>query len=643
MLSTNKYVKGLLFVYKIILVGNPNTGKTTLFNSLTKSDEKASNWHGVTVGIKSKKYMYRGDEFFVSDTPGVYSLDGSVAEEKITADYLEKHKEDLIVNICDANNIKRNLMLTKELLNLGYKVLLAVNMSQEVCLCDYEQLSGSLNCDIVEIDARKKKSVDKLKDKIYCVLSNKKPQKIIKINKKPHSNNNFNVNFNNINPYKRSDSIDKTILNKYIFIPFFLLCLFAVFFIVFGAVGSCFSNIINMLFNKIMDKMRKIILCTNINNMIKILLIDGILGSFASVASFFPQVLLLMFFINFLEDIGLMSRVAFMLDGIMKKIGLSGKSLFSLFMGYGCTTSAVVSTRNIENIKCRKRTVMLLPFSTCSAKLPIFLTISSLFFKKHQYLFILGLYIFAIVVQIVYASLLNKFSKVKEEYLLIEMPKYRVPNLKKILTDTFRVFKEFILKTGGLIFVFGVLIWVLQNFDLSFNFLNGQDFTNSILYNLAEFVTPIFKPLGLGNPAIVIALIFGLIAKEMLLLALAMMNGVLGDISLLSLSLMNPTSVCYFTKISSIVFLVFVLLYSPCVSCVSSMRNEIGVKSAGLIFISQFILAYIVSLIIKILLNNIDFLFWIIVIIVLANILLLMLKFNYKGRCKGNCDACRRI
>ena len=239
--------------------------------------------------------------------------------------------------------------------------------------------------------------------------------------------------------------------------------------------------------------------------------------------------------------------------------------------------------------------------------------------------------------------MLNKFSKTKEDYFLIEMPKYRLPNLKKIFIDTFRIFKDFVFKVGGLIIVFGILIWMLQNFDLSFNFLNGHGFTNSIIYRIAELISPIFKPLGLGNPAIVIALIFGLVAKEMLIVAFAIMNGVVGDVMLLSLSLASPASICCFTNISSIVFLVFVLLYSPCFSCVSSMRNEVGVKLSVLVFVVQFIIAYFVSFVVKLLLENSQFLFWLIMFIVIAIMLLLMLKFKHKRECKGNCNACRRV
>lgn len=628
-------------MFNIALVGNPNTGKTTLFNTLTKSNEKASNWHGVTVDVKSKKYKFNECEFCVYDTPGVYLLDGAVAEEKTTKEWLTSNKCDLIVNICDANNFKRNFALTEELLKLSVNVIVAVNMSAECCLYDYKALSRELNCLIIEIDARKQSSVKHLKTAIFDILHNKKPQNIVKTNKKHISIDNFILKNTKSNPYKVNDKIDSIVLNKIVFISLFILALVFIFYTVFNGLGMVISNITNAIFNKIIQKMQKIILCVNINNITKSLLFDAILGSFATVVSFLPQVLLLMFFINLLEDIGFMSRVAFMLDGPMKKIGLSGKSLFSIFMGYGCTTSAVISSRNLQDDKIRKRTILLLPYSSCSAKLPIFLLLSSLFFKRYKFLFVLGLYLFSIIVQIIYAVILNKIRKIESSICLFEMPKYRLPNFKKIFLDSFKVFKEFIFKIGSLLLIFGVLVWLLQNFDLKFNFLNGKKFSSSILYRFANVITPFFKPVGLDNPAIISALFFGLIAKEFLLVGLAMMNGVIGDISFLGASLITKASVCYFTPISSIVFLVFVLLYSPCFSCLSSIASEVDLKTAVFVFVTQFLIAYLAAFIVKQALENLKAFLFALIIIILAIILLTMLKSKCKSNCKGNCDACR--
>lgn len=627
-------------MYKIILVGNPNTGKTTLFNTLTGSNEKASNWHGVTVGVKTKKYKYKGEEFCVADTPGVYLLEGAVAEEKITSEWL-KNSNDLIINICDANNLKRNFMLTAELIKMNREVIVAVNMSNEIKLYDYENISKEFNCKIIEIDARKKKSVNILKELIYSQIKNKKTQKEYKLNNINIDIDKFKIK-NSKNGYDVTDKIDNILLNKYIFIPTMLISLLFIFYIVFNGINLPIFNNINIFFSLLIDKMRKLILCVNMPYFIKLLISDAIIGSFVTILSFVPQILLLMFFINLLEDVGFMSRIAFMLDGLMKKIGLSGKSLFGIIMGYGCTTSAVISTRNLQNQSIRKRTILLLPYSTCSAKLPIFLTISSLFFRKYKFLFVFGLYIFSILIQIIYAIILNKINNTKDAYCIVEMPKYRFPNFKKICKDSVVVFKDFVFKIGALLLIFGVLMWTFQNFDLRFNFINSKNFSTSILYKISELVTPLFRPLGFANPAIVVAIIFGLIAKEFLIVSLAMMNGVVGDISLLSQSLISSSSLCFFTPISSVVFLVFVLLYSPCFSSLSAIASEIGKREAFYVFVSQFIIAYVIAFVVKVSFENFKIVVLLLAIFVLAIIILTMLKSRCKTNCKGNCDACRK-
>ncbi len=629
-------------MFKIALVGNPNTGKTTLFNTLTKSNEKASNWHGVTVDVKSKKYRYKNKDFCVYDTPGVYLLDDAIAEEEITKNWLKSNQCNLVINICDANNFKRNFALTQELFNLGLDVIIAVNMSQEVCLYNYKKLSNEINYDIIEIDARKQKSIEKLKYAIYQNIHNKKLQKTTNIVKNQLNIDDFAIKENNKTPYRINDKIDKCILNNIVFILLFMTLILSMFYIVFGSVGLFISNNINAIFSKIIEKVRKIFLCVNINNVIIALLLDGILGSFITLLSFLPQILLLMFFINLLEDMGFMSRVAFMFDGLMKKIGLSGKSLFSIFMGYGCTTSAVVVSRNLENQKIRKRTVLLLPYSTCSAKLPIFLLISSLFFNKYKFLFVFLLYIFSIIIQLIYSVILNKLNRIDSGFCLFEMPKYRFPNVKKIFLDSLKTFKDFVFKTGGLLLIFGVLVWILQNFDTSLNYLNGENFSNSILYKLSSFITPIFKPLGFYSPAIVVALFFGLVAKEFLIVGLAMMNGVVGNLSLLTKSLTSVTSICYFTPTSSIVFLVFVLLYSPCFLCLSSIASEINIKTSIFVFVFQFIIAYLVTFVIKLMLENFKLFVFVLIVIILAIMLLIMIKSKCNSSCKGNCNACRK-
>ena len=633
---------------KIILVGNPNTGKSTLFNTLTSSNEKVSNWHGVTVGVKSKQVEILNETFEVVDTPGLYSFLAYSNEEKITLDYLNKNKDCLIVNVSDANNLKRNLILTLELLKNGFDVILAVNMYSEVNGIDYDLLSKELNIKVVKIDSRKRSDGLNLV-KEFQNTYNQKTQKISKINKKQVYKINNNEIFAKItknkenDAYLKSDKIDRIVLNKFIFILLFLSSVFLIFYITFGPIGTLISSIINNIFNKMIDKLRKIILCTNISYIIKMLIIDGVFVAIQSVISFVPQIILLMFFISVLEDVGFMSRVAFMFDGILKKVGLSGKSLFSLMMGYGCTTSAIVTTRNLENRSLRKRTVLLLPFVSCSAKLPIFLVISSLFFGKYKYLFVFGLYIFSILISVIFLIIYKKLVPSQNENFILEMPKYRKVNFRKVVKDSFVVIKEFLIKVGTLILFFSVIVWLLQNISIKFKFLNGENFEESILYFVCEKIKFIFKPLGFESVGIIVSLFLGVIAKEMVVVGLAMMNGVSGDLSLLSSSLLDFSSLCCFSKTSAIVFLIFILLYSPCMSAIFTIKNELGKKTAIYVFISQFLIAYVVSFLVYRMLLNFDFIFIVLLFLFLDIFIILMLRLKKNKTCWGNCNECRRI
>ena len=628
-------------ITRLTLVGNPNTGKTTLFNTLTGANEKASNWHGVTVGVKSKSYNYLGNEFVVNDIPGIYSIKGYSKEEKIAGEYLEAHKDDLIINICDANNFKRNIILTLELLEKGYNVIVAMNMSNECKNYDYEKITKALLFPIIEIDARKLKSVKKIKTEI-AKYNIKKPQIVSKLSVKRFNIDDFIIK-NAKNTYKLTLKIDKIVLNKALFLPITFIFIFIIFFITYGDVGSWLTSQINNIFIKIANVLQKLIYCTNIPIILKRLLCEGVIESILSVVSFIPQIVLLMFFMNILEDIGIMSRFAFMLDGVLKKIGLTGKSLFSLMMGYGCTTTAIMTTRNLENVKLRKRTVCLLPFVSCSAKLPIFLTIASLFFERYKYLFVFGLYLFAIFLQIVIAVVLNKLNKDKDSFFLLEMPKYRFPNLKKILKDTLAIVKEFFVKVGTMIVFFSIIVWFLQNFNLKLHFISNGNFTGSILFCLSEKLSILFKPIGLNNAGIVISLLLGFLAKEMIVVSLSLINGAGGSIKLLSESLVSSASLCHFTPVSSIVFLVFVLLYSPCVSAMFSIKNELGTKTFLYVLLVQTAIAYLTSFVVYLCLTKTYILFLILALLIFLLLTKLMLKLFKKKKCLGDCYVCKKL
>ncbi len=629
----------------IILLGNPNVGKTTLYNTLTKSNEKASNWHGVTVDAKKKSFKINDKEFEVTDLPGLYSVDGYSNEEKIASNFLEKNKDDLIVNICDANNLKRNLELTKQLIDDSYKVVLAVNMVNDFKEFDEQKLSSLLGIPVVGIDARKSKSVEKLKETIYDIYLGKNSKfgkKISKINENIEKIDKFIEALNNSELHKFSKTIDKILLNKVLFLPFFCMLIFLVFYLTFGGFGEWLSGRFTQLVSYAFDFISNFITKLNISEIIKQFMISGVLNSLLTVFSFLPQILLLMLLFNVIEDSGLMSRFAFMFDGFMKKIGLTGKSLFSLMMGYGCTTSAVLTTRNLETQSLRKRTVLILPFSTCSAKLPVFLIISSLFFESYKYLFVLGLYILSILISILCACIYKKKIPDKDQIFILEMPKYRIPYLKKVVKDAISIALEFVYKIGTTVLIFGIVFWLLQNFSYKFEYLNGENYQNSILFIVSNSLSFIFKPIGLDSAGIVSVLLFGLIAKELIVVGLTFVNGVTGA-EMLRESLLSSNSVCYFTPISSVVFLAFILLYSPCISALSSIKNEFGSKTALFVFVIQFVISYLVCFVLYNSIKSYNFIIATLVFVLVAIMCYFMVKLLKKKHCGGNCNACKKF
>lgn len=629
--------------HNLILIGNPNTGKTTLFNTMTNSNEKASNWHGVTVAVKKKKYKYKNHEFSIADVPGVYSLKGYSNEEKIAIDYLCKHKDDIVINICDANNIKRNLALTCELINKGFKVLVVVNMNNETSICNYEKLEKEIGAKIIAVDARKKSDASIINNYLLNYANNYKAQISTTKSVKHEIIIKKSSIFHNKDPYKASDKIDKILLNKYLFLPIFLAIIFLIFYITFGDIGEIVCDIINIVLNKIAILIKNSIKLINLPQFIQNFICEAIVDGTCSILGFLPQIIMLIFFINIIEDTGLMSRFSFMFDDLLKNVGLTGKSLFSLFMGFGCSTSAIVTTRNLESNRLRKLTVSSISFLPCSAKLPVFLVIASLFFENYKYLIVFALYIFSIIISVFAAFIINKKSPYQESYFILEMPKIRGLNFKKVCMDVFATVSDFFKKITKMILIFSVILWILQNTSISFECLNGENFEKSMLYLIASKVSFLFRPIGLDNVGVVVALLLGLCAKELVVVGLYMINGVSGGLSALTSSLLSASSICYFDSTSSIVFLIFVLLYSPCISALAAIKSEINKKYVVKLFAIQMALAYLVSFIVYMCLNEINFIYLILAILLVVLLIKFMIQFSRKEKfnCQGMCNACR--
>ena len=363
-------------IKKILLCGNPNTGKTTLFNMLTKSKEKASNWHGVTVSVKEKSLSINDKEFVVCDLPGIYSLEGISEEEKLSASYILEHKEDIIVCVVDVNNLKRNLLLAVELKEICKNLILAVNFAKEIKDFSSEKLEQNLGVKVIPIDATNNKSVEKLKNAIYEVYEQNKKEKatsgaitnyiIEKLDNfeekvKDKFENIDNVleksGYNKISAYGQS-KIDKVLLNPVLSPIIFIFVMGIVFFITFGFIGQEITGVFQVVIDSTVEWVVNFLGGLIKNDKALIFIKDGLLNGVVAVLGFLPQIILLSMCFSVLEDFGYLSRVAFMFDGFLKKFGLTGRAIFSLLLGFGCTTSAVITTRNLNSESLRKRAVL---------------------------------------------------------------------------------------------------------------------------------------------------------------------------------------------------------------------------------------------------------------------------------------------
>lgn len=700
---------------KIILIGNPNTGKTTLFNTLTGASEHVGNWHGVTVDVKERTFLSAKNVVLV-DLPGLYSLDAFSPEEKISADFLKQNKNSLVINICDANNLSRNLYLTMQLLERGLNVCLAINMAKELKggAKIFEKIESVLGVKVFPIDARKKRSCKKLVNFCldYAGTSDQKRDKKIgaetltechtlvaehtatgqhtstaertvaehhtsvstqqRINKdtsrcagkdkamgavtdtalKNLAKERYakidallmRVGVSKAGEYGKS-KLDRVLFNRFGAVAVFIALFAVIFFVTFGQFGATLSGAVCNGFAFVKNLLFPF-LAAESGNWFFSFLNDGVFGGVVSVLSFLPQIMLLFLFINLLEDIGYLSRVAFMLDGKLARVGLTGRAVFSLLMGFGCTTSAAITTRNLDDKLLRRRTTLMLPNFSCSAKLPIFACICGVFLKNISVFAVFALYLLGVGVSLIIALISAKVDGRKagnsvSPSFLMEMPKMRAPSISKILKAVWGHAKEFVVRVGSVILAMSILVWFINSFNFKLQFVGAEGST--ILKFLGHILAPIFAPLGFNSDAIAVALLTGLVAKEMVLGALVLANGAAG-VQALGATLINPLSPAHFSAASAISFLVFVLLYPSCISSISAIRKEMGKKTMWLSVGLQFGIAYVMSFIAyEISKNGLWGVLGLgaVVAIVLAICVRRVVNYIKKG-CKGDCHACRK-
>lgn len=574
----------------VALVGNPNTGKTTVFNALTGSKQYVGNWPGVTI---DKKYGFINKDIKVVDLPGIYAMDTYSNEEKVSRTYLENEDVDLIINVVDATNLERNLYLTTQLMQFNKPILVLLNMmdiaNKRGLNIDTEILGKKLGVSILAISAKNKKGLDNIVEEIN------KSKKIIP---------NYNINFNSENDaysyidklIKESskgdgksnyigEKIDKVVLNPILAYPAFLIALFIIFKFTFNWFGQPLADALDAF---VADTFTPFVegLIVNSSPWFKSLILDGIVAGVGGVIVFFPIVFSLFVGISFLEDCGYMSRIAFLMDKIMRKIGLSGKAFIPMIMGFGCSAPAIMATRTLESEKDRKMTALLAPLVTCGARLPVYALFASIFFASNQEFVVMGLYLLGIVVAILVGLLFkNTLFKKDEQPFILELPEYKLPSLKNIIINAWDKSKGFIIRAGTLIFAVSIVVWFLTYFNM-----NGftEEINTSFLAKIGGLLSPIFKPLGFGGWEAGVSILTGLAAKEVII---GTMEIVYGD-----LAVVLPTM---FTGITALSFLVFVSLYTPCFAVISVMKKEYGTKMMYISVIYQFVLAWIVAYLFK--------------------------------------------
>ena len=575
----------------IALIGNPNVGKTTLFNALTGSNQYVGNWAGVTV---DKKEGFLDKNIKIVDLPGIYAMDTFSNEEKVSKDFLYTDEVDLIINIIDGSNLERNLYLTSQLTQFNKPILLVVNMidvaKSNGINIDYSLLSEKLGVNIIPISASKgegvKEVITLLKNESYNNLNSQILTKhnFSEMNERETYKYIENILSNCVEGTKSTTNkitglIDSIVLNRFLAYPIFILIMFLIFKCTFDWIGGPLQNLADTLINDKFVELIKIPL-SNASPWFQSLIIDGIIGGVGGVIVFLPIILTLFIGISFLEDSGYMARTAFIMDKLMRKLGLSGKAFIPLLMGFGCSVPGIMSARTLESEKDRKLTALIIPFMSCNARLPVYGLFARILFPGHEVLVIMSLYLLGLIVAFIMAIIFKStIFKKDEEPFIIELPEYKLPEFKSLLIHTWEKGKGFLKKAGTIIFSISVLVWFLSNFNMS----GMVDINDSFLATIGRFIAPVFIPLGFGTWENSVALLTGLMAKEV----------VVGTLSVLYAGGVELAIASTFTAASGIAFLVFTLLYTPCVSVIATMKKEFSNKFALFSVIYQLVVAWI--------------------------------------------------
>ncbi len=564
----------------IALVGNPNCGKTTLFNRMTGSSAHTGNWPGVTVEKRSG--YYRGIVKII-DLPGCYSLSAFSPEEKVAADYITAKRPDAVINIVDATCLERSLYLTTLLLEIGLPVVIAVNMIDEAerrkIKIDFAALSEKLGVAVIPISAVKDNNFDllvnaALKMRIPLFAPVKKHAKYSDTAAERYRYIEQKLMPHIIAPKRASATaaVDRVLLNRFLALPIFAVIIGFMFWTVFGPLGNALKNSAHELIDLLSGGVAKTLVKCGLaeTDFLYSLILDGIFGGVGEVLCFLPQILLLFTLISVLEASGYIARATFITDKFLSRFSLTGRSVVPLLMGFGCSVPAMMSTRTIGNPSERRITAMLVPFIPCSAKLPVFVVVSSAVVGGKYWLAVAFIYILGIFSAAVTGGMINRtLLKGADGVFFTELPDYRMPTLRNVALTLKEKASHFISKAGTVILLGTVVVFIIQS--------------NGALNIIGGFLSPIFAPLGFGTAEKSVAAISGFIAKEMVISTLAMLSG--GEI------LANG-----FTTASMLSFLAYCLISPPCMAACAALIGEMkSVKLSVAVFVYYLSFSWLVS------------------------------------------------
>lgn len=620
-------------VLSVALTGNPNVGKSTIFNELTGARQKIGNWPGVTVDKKVGYVKYKNRAISIMDLPGTYSINARSPEEQIVTDYLTGERPDIVVDIIDAANIERNLFLTLQIMEMGIPIILDLNMMDEAkragVTINMKKLGEAFGMPVVETVGRSSKSIRKLLDVFDSTVmesfhpSNLIEEHIAKVNEIKASNLSesekdeklietrytvidqiveASVVKSNVSS-SLTEKIDNVLANGVLALPMLLLILYLMFQIAFTWVGQPAADALgDWIGEDFTDWANDAMAAAGVSDWLQSLISDGIIAGVGNVVNFVPLIFTLFFMLSFLDGTGYMARVAFVLDPIMRRVGLTGKGIMPLMMGFGCGVPAIMGARALDSEKDRMTSILITPFLTCSAKLPILALFAAMFFPDNAANVVFAMYVLGVVVAIVMAKVLGLTAfKDKGSTFLLELPPYRIPAMKTVLLETWDKGKGYLVKAGTIIFAMSVMIWFLSSYNFSGP---TEDMDTSFLAYIGNALSYLFVFHGFSSWESGAAIFTGIAAKESVVSTMGIIYGV-GEISTEAEDAVETAAAfqgnmsAAFTAASALAFMVFSQLYTPCMTAQGTTKQETGswkwmLFSAGYTFVTAWVVSLIV-------------------------------------------------